>query len=80
MAVHQNPVHLSATVAASQIRTPFCCWLQGYQSFTQALWVLELKEARDAFLLLVWIARSKCLSGADCRGTSPSHRPWGYWS
>lgn len=45
----------------------FCCWLQGYQSFTQALGVLELKEARDAFLasLCSFALSSKMAEDAD---------------
>jgi len=67
MAVTSNLCHLPPAVADSQIRTPFCCWLQGYQSFTQALGVLELKEARDAFLssLCSFALSSKMAEDAD---------------
>ncbi len=46
---------------------PFWWWLQGYQSFTQALGVLELKEARDAFLasLCSFALSSKMAEDAD---------------
>lgn len=66
------------------------CMVQGYQSFTQALGVLEVKEARDAFLssLCTFALPSKMAEDADpeppmspASGTSPSGTgPWTHTS